>query len=136
MGGQPDASGSGSGAAWQQHGPDGRATRARCTPPSIEAAFYRALSALRPASRTRARSRCTDRSITPIHVFGPDRQIDIDRRFIYHDNGWGPYCDDVDVTEVPGDHDRMVLEPSVRVLAGHLRAALDDAERPVAAGHA
>ena len=60
-------------------------------------------------------------------MFGPDRQIDIDRRFIYHDNGWGPYCERVDVTEVPGDHDTMVLEPTVRVLAAHIRAAIDAA---------
>jgi hypothetical protein len=32
------------------------------------------------------------------------------------------------VIEVPGDHDSMVLEPNVRVLAGALRASLVDAE--------
>jgi acyl transferase domain-containing protein/thioesterase domain-containing protein len=74
--------------------------------------------------------------LTPLHVFSPDRQIDVDRRFVYHDNGWGPYCERVDVTEVPGTHDSMVLEPHVRVLAGHLRAAiLAVEERTATAGN-
>jgi hypothetical protein len=33
------------------------------------------------------------------------------------------------VHEVPGDHDAMVLEPNVRVLAGQLRGCIEDAER-------
>ena len=49
---------------------------------------------------------------------------------IYHDNGWGPFVDNVDVFEVPGDHDSMVLEPNVRVLAARLRACIEDAESP------
>ena len=32
------------------------------------------------------------------------------------------------IVEVPGDHDSMVLEPNVRVLAGHMRKALDQSE--------
>ena len=94
---------------------------------AIEAAFYRALgrydteyydgviTLYRPA-------------LSPLHVFGPDRQINIDRRFIFHDNGWGPFCRQIVVTEVPGDHTGMVLEPNVRVLAGHMRSALEEAE--------
>lgn len=98
---------------------------------AIEVAFYRALAAYDlqryPGVLTLYRPK-----LTPLHVFGPDRQINIDRRFVYHDNGWAPHCERVDVTEVPGDHDGMVLEPNVRVLAGHLRTALaaaaDEAE--------
>ena len=89
----------------------------------IEAAFNRALE--------RYEMRYYDGTITlyrprltALHVLGSDRQIDPYRRFVYHDNGWGPYCDDVLVTEVPGDHDGMVLEPSVRVLASHIRSAI------------
>ncbi len=93
---------------------------------AIEVAFYRALAAYDlqpyPGVLTLYRPK-----LTPLHVFGPDRQINIDRRFVYHDNGWTPHCERVDVTEVPGDHDGMVLEPNVRVLAGHLRAALEAA---------
>jgi thioesterase domain-containing protein len=32
------------------------------------------------------------------------------------------------VIEVPGDHDSMVLEPNVRVMATHLRRLLNDAD--------
>ncbi len=97
----------------------------------IEAAFYRALGRyqVRPYDGTVTLYRPR---LTPAHVFGPDRQIDINRRFVYFDNGWGPYCTRVDVTEVPGDHDSMVLEPAVRVLAGHIRKAIDAAEGAVA----
>jgi thioesterase domain-containing protein len=91
----------------------------------VEAAFYRALDRYEvrpyPGVITLYRPK-----LTPLHVFGPDRQINVDRRFIYHDNGWGPWCERVDVTEVPGDHDSMVLEPAVRVLASHLRDVIEE----------
>jgi acyl transferase domain-containing protein/thioesterase domain-containing protein/acyl carrier protein len=51
------------------------------------------------------------------------------REIIHEDNGWRRYCEDVTVIEVPGDHDSMVLEPNVRVLAGKLRGILDRAEK-------
>jgi thioesterase domain-containing protein len=35
----------------------------------------------------------------------------------------------IDVHVVQGDHDSMVLEPSVRVLASRVRAALADAQQ-------
>jgi thioesterase domain-containing protein/acyl carrier protein len=64
----------------------------------------------------------------PTHVFGPDRMINHDRRFIFPDNGWSQHGVDVDVQEVSGDHDSMVLEPNVRTLAAKLRKAIDRAE--------
>ena len=39
---------------------------------------------------------------------------------IYEDNGWTPYVRSIQVYEVPGDHDGMVLEPNVRVLAAKM----------------
>jgi thioesterase domain-containing protein len=45
------------------------------------------------------------------------------------DNGWTSFCERLTVIQMPGDHDSMVLEPNVRVLAARLRAALDEAER-------
>lgn len=66
--------------------------------------------------------------LNPTHIFGPDRMINLDRRFIYHDNGWSRHVREVSVTEVPGDHDSMVLEPNVRVLGARLRKAIDQAE--------
>ncbi len=97
----------------------------------IESAFYRALERyqLQPYHGVVTLYRP---KLNTAHVLGPDRQIDINRRFLQHDNGWGPHCDRVEVTEVPGDHDSMVLEPSVRVLAGHIRTAIEEAD----AGHA
>ncbi|MBA4017142.1 MAG: polyketide synthase [Pirellula sp.] len=66
--------------------------------------------------------------LSPTHIFGPDRMINLDRRFIYHDNGWSRHVREVAVVEVPGDHDSMVLEPNVRVLGTRLRKAIDQAE--------
>jgi acyl transferase domain-containing protein/thioesterase domain-containing protein len=61
-------------------------------------------------------------------VLGPGRVVNRERRFIYFDNGWGPYVDTVEVFEMPGDHDSMVLEPNVRVLAARLRDCIEKAE--------
>ena len=61
-------------------------------------------------------------------VLGPDRFVSSERLFVYEDNGWGPHVGQIDVFEVPGDHDSMVLEPNVRILAGRLRKFLDEAE--------
>ena len=58
--------------------------------------------------------------LLPEHVTNPEH-----RRFLFHDNGWEPYCGRVDVTEVPGDHDSMVLEPAVRVRLEEDRLPVD-----------
>jgi acyl transferase domain-containing protein len=62
------------------------------------------------------------------YVLGTDRFLNGDRQWVYPDNGWGPWADQVDVQEVPGDHDSMVLEPNVRVLATQLRKCIESAE--------
>jgi thioesterase domain-containing protein len=62
------------------------------------------------------------------HVLGPGRMTNARREFVFHDNGWGPYVERVDVHEVPGDHDSMVLEPNVRVLAAKLRKCIQAIE--------
>ncbi|MFL0811272.1 MAG: SDR family NAD(P)-dependent oxidoreductase [Agarilytica sp.] len=51
-----------------------------------------------------------------------------DRQPIYEDNGWSRYIDDLKIFEVPGDHDSMVLEPNVRVLATKMRDVIDNAD--------
>ncbi len=51
-----------------------------------------------------------------------------EREYVFADNQWTPFAPQIDVVEVPGDHDSMVLEPNVRVLAARLRAALAEAE--------
>jgi thioesterase domain-containing protein len=50
-----------------------------------------------------------------------------DRNILKPDNGWTPYLTNLRIKEVSGDHDAMVLEPSVRVLATYMREALRSA---------
>ncbi|ETX30429.1 type I polyketide synthase [Roseivivax isoporae] len=56
------------------------------------------------------------------------RTVDSQRAYLLPDNGWGAFVPGVEVHEVPGDHDSMVLEPNVRVLAQKMRAVLARAE--------
>src|SRR5262249_22280802 len=83
---------------------------------AIEAAFRRACGRYMPTELplpvTLFRPKLDEHA-----VLGPGRVINRQRRFIYHDNGWGRYVPSVEVYEVPGDHDSMVLEPNVRVVA-------------------
>ncbi|MEZ4290360.1 MAG: hypothetical protein R3E53_07405 [Myxococcota bacterium] len=55
------------------------------------------------------------------------------KQFVYEDNGWTPWVASLDVTEMPGDHDSMVLEPNVRVMAARLRTLLAEVEAEGAA---
>ncbi|MEM9433529.1 MAG: beta-ketoacyl synthase N-terminal-like domain-containing protein [Pseudomonadota bacterium] len=57
-----------------------------------------------------------------------DRLISPDRTYLYDDNDWTKWASRLDVYEVPGDHDSMVLEPNVRVLAARMKKTLEDAE--------
>ena len=57
------------------------------------------------------------------------RFINEHREYVDPMNGWDAYVPRLDVIEVPGDHDSMVLEPNVRVLVARMRRVLDDAER-------
>jgi thioesterase domain-containing protein len=95
---------------------------------AIKDAFYRALPKYElhyyPGVITLFRPRLDE-----AYVLGGGRVLNSQREFVYPDNGWSPYADRVDVFEVPGDHDSMVLEPNVRVLVQKLRACLTAAER-------
>ncbi|MBX2869985.1 MAG: hypothetical protein KTR18_15000, partial [Acidiferrobacterales bacterium] len=62
------------------------------------------------------------------YSLGGDRVANIDRELVFEDNGWSPYCSKVVVHEVPGNHDSMVLEPNVRVLAQTLKRTILDHE--------
>jgi thioesterase domain-containing protein len=57
------------------------------------------------------------------------RRLQYGRNPAEEDNGWTPYVADLQVQEVAGDHDSMVLEPFVRVLASRLSSALAEADR-------
>ncbi len=56
------------------------------------------------------------------------RWVDHQRAYVLADNDWGSWVDDLSVVEVPGDHDSMVLEPNVRVLAARMAKAIAEAE--------
>lgn len=56
------------------------------------------------------------------------RFVSAGREYVTGDNGWTPFARALQVVEVPGDHDSMVLEPNVRVLAARMRAAIAAAE--------
>ena len=94
----------------------------------IEAAFYKAVDLYqlepRPFQLVLFRPR-----LRPTHALGPGRAINVDRRRIHLDNGWAPFVRRVDVYEVAGDHDSMVLEPNVRMLAMRLRECLESRRR-------
>jgi acyl transferase domain-containing protein/thioesterase domain-containing protein/NAD(P)-dependent dehydrogenase (short-subunit alcohol dehydrogenase family)/acyl carrier protein len=87
---------------------------------AIEAAFRNALPhfELRPYD-------------APVALFRPPldqhwrvsggRWVSRAKEFVSHDNDWGPWMQNLGVHEVPGDHDSMVLEPNVRVMAARLR---------------
>jgi len=93
----------------------------------IEAAFYRAIAAyqVRPWAGV-------------LHLFRPPlsgkwqvsggRWVSGERAYVLPDNDWSGYAPNLTVTEVPGDHDSMVLEPNVRVLAARMRRAIEAAE--------
>jgi thioesterase domain-containing protein/acyl carrier protein len=56
------------------------------------------------------------------------RWVSSGREYVYADNDWTRYLPALRVLEVPGDHDSMVLEPNVRVMAGLLKGCIEEAE--------
>ena len=58
----------------------------------------------------------------------PGRWISSQREHVDEANYWRPYAENLEVFEVPGDHDSMVLEPNVRVLAKEMKAVIEAAE--------
>lgn len=94
----------------------------------IELAFRRALGRydVRPWSH-------------PLTVFRPKpevhyrlsngRRLMSNRNIVLDDNGWTEHTEQLSVVEVPGDHDSMVLEPHVRVLASRMRRILSEASK-------
>ncbi|MCR9258158.1 MAG: alpha/beta fold hydrolase [Pseudomonadaceae bacterium] len=52
------------------------------------------------------------------------RMVDDDRNYVFPDNGWGPFVERLQIVEIPGNHDSMVLEPNVRVLVSEIRRVL------------
>lgn len=94
---------------------------------AIEKAFRAALPLYRmqhyPGSMVLFRPK-SDRA----YVLGPDRVLDSAKEWVWDDNGFGAWADTIEVFEMPGDHDSMVLEPNVRVMAAQLHKSLAEAE--------
>lgn len=65
-----------------------------------------------------------------------DQWIDSQRAYVFPDNDWGQWANQLQVFEVPGDHDSMVLEPNVRVLAAKIKSCIEAVEDPVSYGQA
>ena len=95
---------------------------------AIEAAFLEAVAAYRLEPWT-----------GPLTLFRPplrgkwqvarDRLINSERAYVTPDNDWTEWAPALEVYEVPGDHDSMVLEPNVRVLAARMKRVIDAADR-------
>ena len=64
-----------------------------------------------------------------------DQWVDSQRAYVFHDNDWSGWAPNLQVFEVPGDHDSMVLEPNVRVLAARMKACIKAAEDASDASH-
>lgn len=74
----------------------------------------------------------------PVRLFRPPldrhypvtagRWISREKEYVLEDNGWRDWANGLEVIEVPGDHDSMVLEPNVRVLAARLKDEIERAE--------
>lgn len=96
---------------------------------NIESAFRRALQRYQVRPYAGA-----------VHLFRPvpdvvyrlrdGRRLQEGRTIVLDDNGWTPYVGELIVSIVPGDHDGMVLEPCVRVLAARMRQCLSEAQTP------
>ncbi|WP_323767611.1 type I polyketide synthase [Antarctobacter sp.] len=93
----------------------------------IEAAFYRAIAGytVRPWD---GRVVLCRPPLVGKWTVSNGAMVNSERTYVTHDNDWGRMVPGVEVHEVPGDHDSMVLEPNVRVLAALMREAIEGAE--------
>ncbi|NDU99469.1 type I polyketide synthase [Pseudoroseicyclus tamaricis] len=99
---------------------------------AIEAAFLRAAAAWRPAPWEGPMALFRP-ALTGKWQVAPGRLVSHERAYVTEDNGWRPMVPRLEVFEVPGDHDSMVLEPNVRVLAARMARVVAAAEQPARA---
>ena len=52
-----------------------------------------------------------------------------ERDYVFEDNAWRQWAPALQVVEVPGDHDSMVLMPNVSVLAKHLNGLMGETDQ-------
>lgn len=119
--------------AWKQAqaagGADGGADEGAFHNAAIEAAFRAALPLYQMTPRQGATVLFRPALDRRWQVTG-GRWVSAAREFVLHDNDLGPFAPALEVIEVPGDHDSMVLEPNVRVLSARMRAVIAAAEAP------
>ncbi|MDO6485510.1 type I polyketide synthase [Shimia thalassica] len=96
----------------------------------IEAAFLRAVESY-PMRPWTGRMSLFRPPLAGKWDMGDGRMVDHQRAYVFHDNDWGQFVPGIEVVEVPGDHDSMVLEPNVRVLAARMKRAIETAERDI-----
>ncbi|MBO9423178.1 SDR family NAD(P)-dependent oxidoreductase [Labrenzia sp. R4_1] len=53
------------------------------------------------------------------------RRLQDGLNILREDNGWSPFVSELSIVEVPGDHDSMVLNPNIQVLASRMRKSLE-----------
>lgn len=53
-----------------------------------------------------------------------NRWVSAEREYVFEDNDWRRYAPQLEVIEVPGDHDSMMLAPNVTTLAQELREVI------------
>lgn len=94
----------------------------------IEAAFREAIDHHEPRAYD-GRVLLLRPPLPDTYVLRPGRVVNHERLLVDPSNHWTAYLPALEVREVPGNHDSMVLEPHVRVLAKELRAALEAAQR-------
>ena len=95
----------------------------------VEAAFRRALARYEGKPCGDQRVLLLRPRLRVAYRVSGDRLLNDERSLLRADNGWTPYVSALSILEVPGDHDSMVLEPNVRVMASHLREALTAADQ-------
>ena len=50
--------------------------------------------------------------------------VSSEKEYVFEDNDWRKYAPNIQVIEVPGDHEAMVLAPNVTTLAQELREVI------------
>ncbi|MDQ2066227.1 beta-ketoacyl synthase N-terminal-like domain-containing protein [Xinfangfangia sp. CPCC 101601] len=96
---------------------------------AIEAAFRRAL----PRYDLRLRQGATVLFRPPLDLrwkVSGGAWVSSAKEYVFEDNDLTRFAPALQVFEVPGDHDSMVLEPNVRVLATKMRGVIERAETP------
>ena len=109
----------------RQNAANGESSAADFHNESIHAAFLRALARYEVAPYD-GNVVLLRPKMNVVYRLPGGRMLQDGRNPVSEDNGWSPFASGLTVVEVPGDHDSMVLNPNVRVLADRVRRHLRD----------